>query len=176
MAEAYLGEIRMFAGNYAPSGWAFCNGQTMPIQQYTALFSLLGTTYGGNGTTTFQVPDLRSRLPMHWGQGAGLTNHVIGQTGGQENVSLNASQMPAHTHTFAVPCSNVNGGAADPTGNCPAAQDPNNGPYNYNTAATGAMKPANTGIAGSSLPVPVESPYLCVSFIICLSGIYPSRN
>src|SRR5271165_4385384 len=100
MSTPFLAEIRMFAGEFAPRGWAFCNGQLLPINQNAALFSLLGTTYGGNGTTTFALPDLRSRVPIHQGQGTGLSSYVMGQSGGEETVALTTGQLPAHSHEF----------------------------------------------------------------------------
>ena len=164
----------MFGGNFAPRGWAFCNGQLMSISQNTALFSLLGTTYGGNGTTTFALPNLQSRVPVHWGTGAGLSSYVIGQQAGQENVTLLQSQMPAHTHLLNAVISG--GNQASPTGNLPAVESTGTS-LNYSSdPANTAMNPAAVANAGQSLPVPVVQPYLAVSFIIALAGIFPSRN
>src|SRR5437868_2425626 len=115
MSEPFLGEIRMFAGNFAPTGWAFCNGQILSIAQNTALFSLLGTTYGGNGQTTFGLPNLQGRVPMHWGTGAGLTPRTLGETSGSENVTLLSTQMPAHTHS--IEASTGQGDQFSPAGN-----------------------------------------------------------
>jgi microcystin-dependent protein len=174
MASPFLGEIRMFGGNFAPRGWAFCNGQIMPISQNTALFSLLGTTYGGNGTSTFALPNLQSRVPVHWGTGAGLSSYVIGQQAGQENVTLLQSQMPAHTHLLNAVTSG--GNQASPTGNLPAVESTGTS-LNYSSdPANTTMNPAAVANAGQSLPVPVVQPYLAVSFIIALAGIFPSRN
>jgi microcystin-dependent protein len=174
MASPFLGEIRMFGGNFAPRGWAFCNGQIMPISQNTALFSLLGTTYGGNGTSTFALPNLQSRVPVHWGTGAGLSFYVIGQQAGQENVTLLQSQMPAHTHLLNAVTSG--GNQASPTGNLPAVESTGTS-LNYSSdPANTTMNPAAVANAGQSLPVPVVQPYLAVSFIIALAGIFPSRN
>ena len=174
MASPFLGEIRMFGGNFAPRGWAFCNGQIMPISQNTALFSLLGTTYGGNGTSTFALPNLQSRVPVHWGTGAGLSSYVIGQQAGQENVTLLQSQMPAHTHLLNAVTSG--GNQASPTGNLPAVESTGTS-LNYSSdPANTTMNPAAVANAGQSLPVPVVQPYLAVSFIIALVGIFPSRN
>lgn len=120
MAQPFIGEIRMFGSNFAPAGWMFCNGQTLSIAQYTALFSLIGTTYGGNGTSTFNLPDLRGRLPVHQGQGPGLSFYTIGQAAGVETVALNSTQMPQHSHalmastataTLSSPTNNVTGAA-----------------------------------------------------------------
>ena len=176
MSEPFMAEIRMFGGNFAPRGWAFCNGQLLSIAQNTALFSLLGTTFGGNGQTNFALPDLRSRVPLHAGQGVGLSNRSLGEAAGAENVTIVASQMPAHAHTFAQPCSNVAGGAADPTNNYPAGQDVNTGPFNYNTTKTGTEAAAQTGLQGGGQPLPIMQPFLCLNFIIALEGIFPSRN
>jgi microcystin-dependent protein len=174
MASPFLGEIRMFGGNFAPRGWAFCNGQILPISQNTALFSLLGTTYGGNGTSTFALPNLQSRVPVHWGTGAGLSSYVIGQQAGQENVTLLQSQMPAHTHLLNAVTSG--GNQASPTGNLPAVESTGTS-LNYSSdPANTTMNPAAVANAGQNLPVPVVQPYLAVSFIIALQGIFPSRN
>ena|ERR1035437_7943004 len=174
MASPFLGEIRMFGGNFAPRGWAFCNGQLMSISQNTALFSLLGTTYGGNGTSNFALPNLQSRVPVHWGTGAGLSSYVIGQQAGQENVTLLQSQMPAHTHLLNAVTSG--GNQASPTGNFPAVESTGTS-LNYSSGpADTTMNPAAVANAGQSLPVPVVQPYLAVSFIIALAGIFPSRN
>ena len=176
MSEPFLAEIRMFGGNFAPKGWALCNGQLLSIAQNTALFSLLGTTFGGNGQTTFGLPDLRGRLPIHAGQGPGLSNRSLGEMAGSESVTVVVSQMPAHNHTFAPPCSNVAGGVADPTNNYPAGQDVNTGPFNYNSTTTGAEAAGLTGVQGGGQPLPTMPPFLCVNFIIALEGIFPSRN
>lgn len=174
MASPFLGEIRMFAGNFAPRGWAFCNGQLLAISQNTALFSILGTTYGGNGQTTFALPDLRSRVPIHAGQGPGLSPYVLGEQIGAEAVTLQASQMPAHTHSLNGVASG--GNQAAPGGNLPAVESTGTS-LNYSSAAANAvMNPAAIGPAGLGQPVPVTQPVLAVSFIIALQGIFPSRN
>ena len=169
MSEPFLAEIRMFAGNFAPRGWALCNGQILPISQNTALFALLGTTYGGNGQTTFALPDLRSRVPVHAGQGPGLSNVNLGEAAGTETVTLNQTQMPQHGH--AVNASN--GGAA-------ASR-----PADSFLAGGGAYAPASDGtvmnggmvaVTGGSGPHENRQPYLGVNFIIALEGIFPSRN
>ena len=169
-----LGEIRMFGGTFAPRGWAFCNGQTLSIAQNTALFSLLVTIYGGNGATTFALPNLQSRVPVHWGTGAGLSTYGLGQQAGQENVTLLQTNMPAHTHPLNAVASG--GNQASPAGNFPAIESTGTS-LNYAPAPSNAvMNPAAVGSVGSSVPVPVVQPYLAVSFIIALQGIYPSRN
>jgi microcystin-dependent protein len=146
----------------------------MPISQNTALFSLLGTTYGGNGTSTFALPNLQSRVPVHWGTGAGLSSYFIGQQAGQENVTLLQSQMPAHTHLLNAVTSG--GNQASPTGNFPAVESTGTSLDYSSDPANTTMNPAAVANAGQSLPVPVVQPYLAVSFIIALAGIFPSRN
>lgn len=174
MATPFIGEIRMFAGNFAPRGWAFCNGQILPISQNTALFSLLGTTYGGNGINTFALPNLQGRVPMHWGSGPGLTPRVLGESAGQESVVLLQAQMPAHTHL--VNSVSSGGNQASPAGNLPAIESTGTSLDYSNGAGTGTMNPAMINPAGNNQPVPVMQPYLTVSFIIALQGIFPSRN
>jgi microcystin-dependent protein len=170
--DAYLGQILMVSFNFAPQGWAICEGQILPIDQYTALFSLIGTTYGGDGVTNFALPDLRGRLPIHQGQGPGLQNYVIGQVGGEEQVSLTITQIPAHTHPLLG--QSALGTSANPTGNIWAAQSRLN---IYSSAVPDSpMGGGAIGTAGSSLPHDNRSPYLTVNYIIALVGIYPSQN
>jgi microcystin-dependent protein len=176
MSTPFLGEIRMFGFNFAPNGWALCNGQTLSISQYTALFSLLGTTYGGNGTTTFQLPNLQGQVPIHQGTGGGGT-YVIGEVSGSANVTLLSSQMPAHTHLV-----NVDGNASGkntPSGNflgtVPAlapvdSKIYSSGPANATMAATAVA------VAGGNTPHNNMQPYLVVNFCIALVGMFPSRN
>lgn len=182
----------MFGGNFAPRGFAFCNGQLMAISQNTALFSLLGTTYGGNGINTFALPNLQSRSPMHWGQGVGLSQVVQGEMSGSESVTLIQTQMPAHTHIIAtdgnggaitLPCSTSPGDSDSPAGRIPAISAGGEEQYadpsaaNAQTAPVTVTVPTPTaGIAGGSQPHDNRSPYLAVTFIIALEGIYPSRN
>jgi microcystin-dependent protein len=173
MSDQFLGEIRMFAGNFAPYGWALCDGQILPISQNTALFSLIGTYYGGDGVTTFALPNLQSRIPLHQGQGLGLSAYPVGQSGGAENVTLTTQQMPQHHHTANV----VSGPQA-------TAPRPSNG-YPGN-ASGGSVYSTGTpdstfnsgfvGQSGSGQPHSNVQPYLCINFIIALQGIYPSRN
>jgi microcystin-dependent protein len=165
--------------NFAPVGWALCNGQTLSISQYSALFALLGTTYGGNGTTTFNLPDLQGRVPIHWGNGAGLTPYVIGENGGTENVTLLYNQMPSHNHLVNV--NNQAGPNQDPTNGILA--EVNNGArppvlaHCYtNSAATGTLAPTALTTAGGNLPHANIQPFLTVNFIIALTGIFPSRG
>lgn len=169
-----IGEIRLFAGNFAPRNWAFCNGQLLSIAQNTALFSILGTTYGGNGQTTFALPDLRSRVPVHPGQGPGLSNYVLGQTAGVETVTLTQNQLPSHTH--AVNAVANGGNQAAPTGNLPAVESTGTSQNYSNAAATGQMGPNMIGNTGGNQPFTVVQPYQCLNYIIALYGIFPSRN
>src|SRR5271170_3553712 len=165
MSQPYVGEIRMFGGNFAPFGWMFCQGQLLPISQNEALFNLIGTTYGGDGQSTFGLPDLRGRLPIHIGPG-----FVLSANGGSENVTLNTNQIPAHTHTvFAT----TNGNTASlPGGNYLAA-----GPdiYDQNKPGTNTMVAAISSVGGSQ-PHSNFQPYLCVNFILSLFGIFPSQS
>src|SRR5690606_37421738 len=159
--EPFIGQIMMFAGNFAPRGWALCDGQLLPIAQNSALFSILGTTYGGNGQTTFALPDLRGRMPVHPGNGPGLTPRTLGERSGQESVTLTINQMPAHNHTLNV----VNNDSK-------SAQVPNNLLGNaqteiYSSGSPDAqMNPAAIGVAGGSQPVQTMSPFQCINFII----------
>lgn len=167
----------MFGGNFAPRGWALCNGQLLPVSQNVALFSILGTTYGGNGTSTFGLPNFQGTVPMHWGTGPGLTPRTLGETGGSEQVSLLSSQMPAHTHLLMA--NSAGGSATDPNGAVIAGvADPNSGSLFSAFAPTAnvTMSPQALSVAGSSLPHQNMQPFLAVSFIIALVGIFPSRN
>ncbi|HEX8370863.1 MAG TPA: tail fiber protein [Pyrinomonadaceae bacterium] len=181
--DEFIAIIKMFGGNFAPRGWALCNGQVLSIAQNTALFSLLGTTFGGNGQTTFALPDLRGRVPVHPGQGPGLSPYSLGQAAGTETVTLISTQMPQHVHTFAVPTSSATANSPAPANNLLASGTVNVGGneievvgFRSGVQADGAMQPGNTGIAGGSQPHENIQPYLCVNFIICLEGIFPSRN
>jgi len=161
----YVGEIRMFAGNFAPAGWMFCDGSVLPISEYETLFNLIGTTYGGDGQSTFALPDLRGRLPVHQGSGFSLS-----QTGGVETVTLTTSTIPAHTHT--VSATTNSNTASLPSGNFLAA-----GPdiYDQNKPGNNTMAAA-IGAVGGSQPHDNFQPYLCVSFILSLYGVYPSPS
>ncbi len=189
--EAFVGTILPFGFTYAPRGWATCSGQTMSIAQYNALFALLGVTYGGNGQTTFMLPDLRGRTPISYGQGPGLSSYAQGQVGGSENASLTVNNMPAHTHpaTAAVQVQV----AGTPTGadNTPTATNSflggsqSGGPTAANiwsTALNGPVTMGGTsgtvtvGTAGGSQPVGLMNPFLALNFCIALEGIFPSRN
>jgi microcystin-dependent protein len=175
MSDQYLGEIRMFAGNFAPYGWALCNGQTLAISQNTALFSLIGTYYGGDGVTTFQLPNLQSRVPLHQGQGTGLSPYIIGQNGGNESVTLTTQQMPQHNHT--VGTFNGPGNGQHPSGSLLASTTAAaEKPYTSNASDGTTLNTQAVSFAGGSQPHTNLQPYLCITFIIALQGIYPSRN
>jgi microcystin-dependent protein len=177
MSEPFIGQIMMFAGNFAPRGWALCEGQVLSIAQNTALFSILGTTYGGNGQTTFALPDLRGRVPIQPGQGPGLSSYTLGQSAGVENVSLLISNIPAHNHPLEA--STGAGDAPSPQNAVPAVTvDPNTQQplSSYNTSPNTTMAAASVGFAGGSQPHTNVQPYLCVNFIIALEGIFPSRS
>ena len=171
--EPIIGEIRMFAGNFAPYGWAFCQGQILPIAQNTALFSLLGTTYGGDGRTTFALPDLRGRVPVGFGQGPGLSNRVIGEQFGSELVTLNINQMPSHNHT--VNAVTTEGNQNLPTNSLPANTKTLDKEYSDANANT-TMKATMVNYSGGNQPFSVMQPSLGMNYIICIYGIYPSRQ
>jgi microcystin-dependent protein len=174
MATPFLAEIKMFGGNFAPIGYALCNGQLLAISQNSALFSLLGTTYGGNGQTTFGLPDLRGRVPIHAGSGPGLTPYVLGEIAGTESVTLLQSQMPAHNHL--VEANSSAGTATAPSTTLVLAASTARDKV-YSTAAPNTtLSPAAIGVAGSSQPHNNIQPYLVVNFIIALQGIFPSHN
>jgi microcystin-dependent protein len=171
MAQPFIGQVKMFGGNFAPIGYAFCNGQLLAIAQNDALFALIGTTYGGDGQTTFALPDLRGRIPLHQGQGAGLSNRVIGEMGGSETVTLTTSQLPSHTH--AAIGQSASGNQSSPAGGVWAASSLNE----YSNAAANTSMNANAvGANSGGQPHDNVMPFLCVNFIIALVGIFPSRN
>ncbi|MEN3157873.1 tail fiber protein [Alkalimonas sp. NCh-2] len=198
MIEAYLGEIRMFAGNYAPEGWAFCAGQELAISSNTALFSILGTSYGGNGTTTFKLPNLQGRVPISAGQSPGFSHFQVGQSGGQEQQSLTPAQMPPHSHaidlhataavTIAQQASSEAANASTPGETVVPAKIMSgfNATNAYSNTPNTTLKPmsgnatvelkGSSGNAGAGAPVSLMQPYTAVSFIIALQGIYPSRS
>ncbi|MEW5848835.1 MAG: tail fiber protein [Myxococcota bacterium] len=166
--EGYLGEIRLFAGNFAPLSWAFCNGQLLSIAEYSALFAILGTTYGGDGESTFALPDLRGRFPLSAGTGSGLTARTQGEAGGVETVTLTQNQVPSHTHLIAA--SSAAGTTTSPAGAYPAAATL------YGSAAETQVGSALLQSVGGSQPHENMPPYLGLNYIICLSGIFPSQN
>jgi microcystin-dependent protein len=167
VSEPFIGSVILFAGNFAPRGWAFCDGQLLSISQNTALFSILGTTYGGNGQTTFALPDLRGRSPIGPRQGPGLANHDLGEEGGVENVTLSINQMPAHSH---LPGASLGEQDTNSPANAIAAKG---GVYGAGSASAN-MAPVSA--AGGNQPHENRPPYLGLNYIIALEGIYPSRN
>lgn len=182
MSQPYLGQIDMFGGNFAPKGFAMCNGQIMSIAQNSALFSLLGTAYGGNGVTTFALPNLQSSLPVHMGQGPGLSNYQIGQVGGTPNVTLTIMQMPQHNHMLNATPANANTLAISSTV-IPATATGDSTPLFYAMPEDGQPPLAPVplaamacGFTGQTQPHNNLMPSLCITFIIALQGIFPSRN
>ena len=175
MSDPFVGEIRIFAGNFAPTGWAQCDGQLLPISQNTALFSLLGTMYGGDGKSTFALPNLQGAAPLQAGQGPGLSNYTQGQTGGEVSVTLIDSELPSHTHVVSGTSSpgNVPDPANDVWGVAAAARGTKM--YSGNPGSSAVMSPQAFSIAGSSFPHNNMPPYLVLTFIIALQGIFPSR-
>jgi len=173
MSEPFLAEIRIFGFNFAPLGWAMCNGQILPISQNTAVFSLLGTNYGGNGTSNFALPNLQGSVAVHWGQWPGLSPYNVGQSGGSENVTLLANQSPGHTH--AVKCVSGAGNKQQPAGNVWAKEL--TGKKDYNAAPDGTlMNPVALGAAGGDVPHSNLQPYLVMNYCIALQGIFPARS
>lgn len=175
MSNPFVAEIRIFAGNFAPTGWALCNGQLMPISQNTALFSLLGTTYGGDGKSTFALPNLQGSAPLQQGQGPGLSLRDLGEVGGEQNVTLLQTEMPAHSHTIQAAAGT---GLADPTSNVWASGAKGFGSiYSPSAPATNVqMSPLALSISGGNLPHNNMMPYLGLTFIIALQGVFPPRS
>jgi len=165
MAQPYVGEIRMFAGNFAPAGWMFCEGQLLPISENETLFQLIGTTYGGDGQSTFALPDLRGRIPLHQGNG-----FILAETGGAEEITLTVNQIPAHSHPLLA--SSNSAATANASGNV-LAQIPTYTPY-ISAPPNTPMSPVSIAPVGGSQPHTNFQPYLCVDFIISLFGIFPS--
>ncbi len=178
--EPFIGQIIMFAGNFAPRGWALCDGQLLAISENSALFSILGTTYGGDGRTTFGLPDLRGRVPMHAGSGPGRTPRSLGSAGGSETNTLNVNQLPSHTHDaqakVQTPASNDIGNQHSPEGNYPAASKEE--PYTdaANTSMGEVKAEVTVGNTGANQPINNVQPFQCVNYIIALQGEYPSRS
>jgi microcystin-dependent protein len=168
MAQPYVGEIRMFAGNFAPAGWMFCEGQLLPISEYETLFNLIGTTYGGDGQSTFALPDLRGRIPIHFGNG-----FTLAETGGVETVTLTVQQMPAHSHPLLATGNQATD--TNPTGLLAGSAIANVSPYGTDAPRT-TLHPSSMSSTGGSQPHDNFQPYLCVDFIISLFGIFPSQT
>ncbi|MBV8751456.1 MAG: phage tail protein [Hyphomicrobiales bacterium] len=186
MSEPFLGQVEVFSFNFAPKGWTMCQGQLLSIQQNTALFALLGTTYGGNGTTNFGLPDLRSRVPVGWGQGPGLSNYDLGQKGGEEAHTLIVNEMASHNHSFmadtSAPATN-NTEKASPSvvlGNTTGKQSGVANPFALTLYTSGApggtLDPNSIGFTGGNQGHPNIMPYLALNFCISLIGIFPTRN
>lgn len=174
MAEAYTGEIRIFAGTFPPYGWAMCDGSQLSIQQNTALFAIIGTTYGGDGKTYFNLPDLRGRAPMHYGHGGGLTPRIIGEMVGSSTVTLNTTELPRHKH-IAQGSSQATGGVVSPANAIWGGSSPfSKNPY-VNTANPTPMNATIMQSQGGGQPHNNMQPYLAMNFIICLQGNFPPR-
>lgn len=172
MAQPYVGEIRMFGGSFAPAGWMFCDGQLLPISENETLFQLIGTTYGGDGQSTFGLPDLQGRLPIHQGQGSGLSNRILAEKDGVESVTLNTNQIPVHSHPMQGSTNAAT--TADPTNNIlSTAPLATTFPYGTDAPLT-PLAPKAITILGGSQPHDNFQPYLCINFIISLFGIFPS--
>jgi microcystin-dependent protein len=174
MAQPYIGEIRLFAGNFPPNGWLFCNGQPLAISEYDTLFILIGTMYGGDGQSTFNLPDLQSRIPLHFGQGPGLSNRNIAETGGAESVTITTQTMPNHTHPMLA--SQSGGSQTNPGGAVLASQSP---VIVYKPSAIAPASPMNANSVtpvGGSQPHDNMHPFLCINYIISLFGIFPSQT
>jgi len=174
MADNFIGEIRVFPFNFAPSGWALCQGQLLPISQNTALFSLLGVQFGGNGTTTFALPNLQGSIPVAQGQGAGLSSYFIGETGGAATVALTLATIPAHNH--GLPVSATAGRVNTPSPSVVLGATGRGSPGVYAASTTGSMSGSSTGNAGASLAHNNLMPYLVLNYCIALTGIFPSRS
>jgi len=172
MSEPFVGEIRMFAGNFAPRGWAFCDGQLLAVSQNDALFSLLGTIYGGDGRTTFGLPDLRGRIPIHAGHGPGLSERRLGAKGGAETVTVTVNQLPSHGHPLQGSSNTAN--ALNPGSALPATAQ-SQVYFNREETMTN-LNSGSIGNVGGSRSHTNLMPFLCVNFIIALVGIYPSRH
>ncbi len=176
MSDPFLGQISAFGFNFAPTGWFLCQGQTLPISQYSALYSLLGTYYGGNGTTTFQLPNLQGRVPLGYGQGPGLSNYQIGQPGGQAAVTMQVTNMPTHSHPLyaAYVLANQASAAGQMLGGGVKAGV--QGKVYAATSPTTALTAGSIGLAGGSQPHNNVQPTLVLNYCICYSGVYPSRS
>jgi microcystin-dependent protein len=174
MSDQFVAEIRIFAGNFAPTGWALCDGQLLPLSQNTALFSLLGTTYGGDGKTNFALPNLQGMAPLQPGQGPGLSLYDLGESGGGTDVTLLNTELPGHNHT--VSCFNGAGTQLGPAGAAWANDGVTRGAQIYAAAGSANMNPGAFAAPGSTLPHNNMPPYLVLTFIIALQGIYPPRT
>lgn len=173
MSEPFVGEVRMFAGNFAPRGWAFCDGQLLAVSQNDALFSLLGTIYGGDGRTTFGLPDIRGRIPLHAGSGPGLSPRRLGAKSGAEKETLTVNQLPSHSHSLTG--NSADASQTNPSNNALAKSNPAAGMYTTSSATVSLSSNAVSSIGGSRSHTNLM-PFVCINYIIALFGIYPSRN
>jgi microcystin-dependent protein len=178
MSNQFIGEIRIFAGNFAIQGWAFCNGQILSISQNTALYSILGTNYGGNGTTNFGLPNLQDRAPIDWGQGSGLSPYVLGETGGITMVKLTTQQIPSHVHVARCNGGDQTGTQNQPTNGDWASPSADRGlnTYDPNPGTSPLMNPLALALTGGNQPHDNMPPYLVLNFLIAQVGIYPPRG
>ncbi|MET1254972.1 phage tail protein [Aliikangiella maris] len=177
MSDPFLGEIRMFGGNFPPRQWAFCNGTLLEIANYNALFSLIGTIYGGDGRSTFALPDMRGRIPLHYGTGPGLTPRLIGSKFGTEQVQLSISEIPSHNHS--IQASKSSAQSSNPGQDLPASQIDGDQPYTSvptDPARFQTMSSETVSSSGGSQQHYNMMPYQSISFIICINGLYPPRN
>ncbi|MCI4590585.1 tail fiber protein [Sphingobium sp. BYY-5] len=172
-SEPFLGQLTLFPYTFCPRGWTEANGQLLPIAQNTALFSLIGTTYGGNGQTTFALPDLRGRAPIHVGTGPGLSSYTLGQVGGAEQTTITVNNMPPHNHSISA--TNMQANKGGPGGKLLAADSSLN-KYSDTPAPNVAMNPQMVGTSGGGQPISIRDPYLAMRWCIALEGIFPSRN
>lgn len=173
MAQPYIGEIRMFGGNFAPAGWMFCEGQILPISENDTLFQLIGTTYGGDGESTFALPDLRGRVPIHSGTSSSGTTYTLAETGGAEEITLTHNQIPAHTHNLTATADLAD--TASPSNAIFSTNPPGSKMFSSAAPAT-ALNSSAIANAGGSQPHTNFQPYLCVNFIISLFGVFPSQT
>lgn len=173
--DGYIGEVRLFAGNFAPRNWAFCEGQLLAISSNNALFSILGTTYGGDGRTSFGLPDCRGRSPLHPGTGPGLSTFQLGAKSGNETTTLLVSNLPAHNHTATIKASNQDGEESDPDGQY-LGKNEDAEIYHDSSNVTMGANSVEVGNTGSNTAFSNRPPYIALNYIVCLVGLYPSRN
>ena len=178
--EEFIGIVKLFAGNFAPLGWQFCDGRLLPISQYPAVFAILGTNYGGDGVNTFGLPDLRSRVPLGSGQGPGLSNYSLGQKTGSETTTATINNLPQHNHLITgsvkIPINDSNADADGPVGAFLGTPGESIYSSTTNGFAANATSDLSTGVTGANSPLSIRQPVLALNYIICLEGIFPSRN
>ena len=176
MGQPYIGEIRMFGGNFNPNGWAFCNGQTLPISENDALFTLIGTTYGGDGQETFNLPNLQSRVPLHMGTGPDGTTYQIGEMSGVESVTLTTQQIPVHTHPMIASTAASTTAPTNALLTVPTSSQQGVNTYNNAPATMVSLHPSSITPQGGSQPHENVQPFLCISFIISMFGVFPTQT